>query len=171
MSTFPSQIALVFLVATCGGVLRAQTPAVVSLSGPTQIRLGGTGQYSALVNGVPGTVVWSVNGDAGGAASTGPISTSGFYTPAANFFAGHSVTISAATVTQPAGSASLSVKILNPLPTITAGSVTQTAPGTSFVLTVNGSGFVSGSQLQLAGVNIATTLLSSTELQSSISVA
>jgi uncharacterized protein (DUF1800 family) len=170
MSTSSSPIGLVFFLATCSSVLQAQAPAAVSLSGPSQLRLGGTGQYSALVNGVPGSVVWSVNGVAGGSNSAGPISTSGFYTPAANFFAGHSVTISAATVANPASSASLSVKILNPLPTITAGSVTQTAPGTSFVLTVNGSGFVSASQLQLAGVNTATTFLSSTELQSSISL-
>ena len=165
MSSSSSPIALVLFLATCSGVLHGQSPAVVSLSGPTQIRLGGTGQYSALVNGVPGTVVWSVNGYGGGASSTGPISTSGFYTPAANFYAGHSVTIAAATVTKPVSSASVSVKILNPLPAISAGSVTQTAPGTSFVLTVNGSGFVSGSQLQVAGVNTATTLLSPTELR------
>ncbi|MDX6462051.1 MAG: hypothetical protein QOE55_5748, partial [Acidobacteriaceae bacterium] len=169
MSTFSSPIRVVFLLAACSSVLQAQTP-VVALSGPSQVRLGGTGQYSALVNGVPGAVVWSANGVAGGTNATGPISTSGFYTPAANFFAGHSVSISAATVAQPAGSASLSVKILNPLPTITAGSVTQTAPGTSFALTLNGTGFVSGSQLQVAGVNTATTYLSTTELQSSISV-
>jgi uncharacterized protein (DUF1800 family) len=169
MSTFSSPIPVVFLLAACSSVLQAQTP-VVALSGPSQVRLGGTGQYSALVNGVPGAVVWSANGVAGGTNATGPISTSGFYTPAANFFAGHSVTISAATVAQPAGSASLSVKILNPLPTITAGSITQTAPGTSFALTLSGTGFVSGSQLQVAGVNTATTYLSTTGLQSSISV-
>ena len=101
MSTCSSRISLVFLLASCSCLLHAQTP-VVSLSGPSQLRLGGTGQYSALVNGVPGTVVWSVNGYAGGAGSTGPISTSGFYTPAASIFAGHSVTISAATVAKPA---------------------------------------------------------------------
>src|SRR5882757_1374410 len=169
MSTFSSPIPVVFLLAACSSVLQAQTP-VVALSGPSQVRLGGTGQYSALVNGVPGAVVWSANGVAGGTNATGPISTSGFYTPAASFFAGHSVTISAATVAQPAGSASLSVKILNPLPTITAGSVTQTAPGTSFALTLSGTGFVSGSQLQVAGVNTATTYLSTTELQSTITL-
>jgi uncharacterized protein (DUF1800 family) len=169
MSTYSSRISPVFLLATCSCLLHAQIP-VVALSGPTQVRIGGTAQYSALVNGVPGTVVWSVNGYAGGANSTGPISTSGFYTPAASFFAGHSVTISAATVALPVSSASLSVKILNPLPTITAGSVTQTAPGISFVLTLNGTGFVSGSQLQVAGVNTATSFLSPTELQSSISL-
>ena len=169
MSTFSSPLSLVFLLATCGSVLQAQTP-VVALSGPSQIRLGGTGQYSALVNGIAGAVVWSVNGVAGGTNATGPISTSGFYTPAANFFAGHSVTIGATTVAKPSGSASLSVKILNPLPAITAGSITQTAPGTSFMLNLHGTGFVSGSQLQVAGVNTATTFLSSTEIQSSISV-
>src|ERR1700731_2038350 len=114
MSTSSSPIAL-FLLATFSCLLHAQTP-VVSLSGPSQLRLGGTGQYSALVNGVPGTVVWSVNGYAGGAGSTGPISTSGFYTPALAIFAGHSVIIGAATVAKPASSGSLSVKILNPLP-------------------------------------------------------
>jgi uncharacterized protein (DUF1800 family) len=169
MSTSPSQILLVFCLAIWTSLLQAQTP-VVSLSGPSQIRLGGTGHYGALVNGVPGAVVWSVNGYAGGASSTGPISTLGFFTPAANFYTGHSVTISAATVTKPVSSASLSVKILDPLPAISAGSVTQTMPGTSFVLTLNGSGFVSGTQLLLAGVNTATTFLSPTQIQSNIRV-
>ncbi len=169
MSTFSSPIGVVLFLAACSCVLQAQTP-VVALSGPSQVRLGGTGQYSALVNGVPGAVVWSVNGVAGGTSSTGPISASGFYTPAPSFFAGHSVTIGAVTVAKPAGSASLSVKILNPLPTITAGSVTQTAPGTSFMLTLHGTGFVSGSQLEVGGVNAATTFLSATELQSSLTV-
>jgi uncharacterized protein (DUF1800 family) len=161
---------LLLLAAAGSGGLHGQTPARLSLNGPSQVRLGGTAQYSALVNGVASPVVWSVNGFAGGTGSTGPISTSGFYTPATTIFAGHSVTISAATIGTPASSASLSIKILNPLPTITAGSVTQTAPGISFLLTVNGSGFVSASQLQLAGANIATAFLSSTELQSTISV-
>src|SRR5579859_2037236 len=168
MSTFAWRISLVLFLASCS-VLRAQTP-VVALSGPTQVRLGGTGQYSALVNGGSAAVVWSVNGVAGGTNATGPISSSGFYTPAANFFAGHSVTISATTVAIPAGSASLSVKILNSLPTITAGSITQTALGTSFTLTLYGTGFASGLQLTVAGVNAAATLLSATKLQSTITV-
>jgi uncharacterized protein (DUF1800 family) len=158
---------LLFFLAACHGGLQAQT---VSLNGPSQVRLGGTAQYSALVNGAPTPIVWSVNGVAGGISSTGRISASGLYSPAPTIFAGHSVTISAATLSTPASSASLSVKILNPLPTLTTGSVTQTAPGTSFLLTVNGSGFVSASQLQLAGANIATIFLSSTELQSTISL-
>ena len=146
--------------------MNAQT---VSVNGPAQVRLGGTAQYSALVSGIAsGAIVWSVNGSAGGTNSTGPISPSGLYSPAATIFAGHSVTISATTVAKPASSASLSVKILNQLPTLTSGSVTQTTPGTSFLLTVNGSGFVSASQLMVAGSNVATVFVSSTQLQSTI---
>jgi uncharacterized protein (DUF1800 family) len=146
--------------------MNAQT---VSVNGPTQVRLGGTAQYSALVSGAVGSaIIWSVNGAAGGTNSTGPISPSGLYSPAATIFAGHSVTISATTVAKTASSASLSVKVLNQLPTLTAGSVTQTTPGTSFLLAVNGSGFVSASQLMVAGTNVATVFLSSTELQSTI---
>jgi uncharacterized protein (DUF1800 family) len=160
---------LVFFLAACNGRLQAQTPATVWLIGPSQVRLGGTAQYSALVNGVIGTaVVWSVNGVAGGTRSTGPISASGLYSPSPTIFGGHSVTLSAATVAKSASSASLTVKVLNPLPIVTAGSVTQTSPGTSFLVDVHGFGFVSGSQLQLAGGNIATIFLSSTELQSTI---
>ncbi len=159
---------LLLFLAACHSGMNAQT---VSVNGPTQVRLGGTAQYSALVSGAVGSaIVWSVNGSAGGTNTTGPISASGLYSPAATIFAGHSVTISATTVAKPGSSASLSVKVLNQLPTLTAGSVTQTAPGTSFLLTVNGSGFVSGSQLMVAGTNVATVFLSSSQLQSTIVV-
>ena len=143
----------------------------VTIIGPSQVRLGGHAQYSALVVGAAGSaVVWSVNGFAGGTSSTGPISTSGMYSPASTIGAGQSVTISAATESKPASSASLSIKALNPLPKFAAGSVTQTAPGSSFLLDTRGSGFVSASQLQVSGANVATVFISSTELQSAISL-
>jgi uncharacterized protein (DUF1800 family) len=161
-----------FWLAAVSVVLQAQTSATLSIAGPTEVRLGGYANYSALVGGVAGTaVVWSVNGYAGGIASTGPISASGMYSPASQIFAGHTVTISAATLTSPVSSASLIVKVLNQLPTITAGSVTQTTPGTSYLLDLHGSNFVSASQLQLAATNIATIFLSSSELESTVSIA
>ena len=108
---------MVFCVAACCGSLLAQTAAQVSLTGPPKVRFGGTAQYSALVSGATGTaVVWSVNGVAHGTAATGTISASGLYSPASTILAGHSVTIGAATASKPASSASLSVKVLNPLP-------------------------------------------------------
>jgi len=164
-------VSLVFLLAASSSALQAQAPAPLSIAGPTEVRLGGYASYSALVRGVASTaVVWSVNGYAGGVASTGTITPSGMYAPASQIFAGHSVTISAATHTVPVSSASISVKILNQLPIVSAGSITQTAPGTSFLLNLHGSNFVSDSQLQLAGTNVATIFLSSTELESTVSV-
>ena len=157
-------LSLGFLLAACSTGLQAQ----VSLTGPTQVRLGGTAQYSALVGGVPATAAWSVNGFAGGTGSTGPISASGLYSPASTIFAGHSVTI---TATAGASSASLSVKVLNLLPVFASGSITQTSTGTTFLLDVLGSDFLSTSQLQAAGANVATVFLSSGELQSTINVA
>jgi hypothetical protein len=67
-------------------------------------------------------------------------------------------------------SVSLGVKILNQLPALTSGSVTQTAPGNNFLLDVHGSHFVATSQLLLAGTDIATSFVSTTELQSAISL-
>src|ERR1700678_1410489 len=184
MPTFPAQItrqrlstgyrrtimSLVLLLTASSSGLHAQTPAPLTIAGPTEVRLGGSATYSALVHGAPATVVWSVNGYAGGIASTGTISSSGVYSPASTIFAGHSVTVSAATHTTPVSSASLSVKVLNPLPIVSTGSITQTAPGTSYLLDLHGSNFVSGSQLQLAGANVATSFLSSAELQSTVSL-
>ena len=159
---------LLLLPAACCIGLQTQASAQLSISGPDQMRFGGSQQYTAMAAGVPTAAVWSVNGYAGGIGSTGPISTTGMYSPAAQIFAGHSVTISATTAA--AGSASLSVKILNLLPIFASASVTQTVTGTAFSLTVLGSGFVSTSQLLVAGANVATTFLSSGELQSAINL-
>ena len=159
-----------FFLATGISSLQAQSPAPLSIVGPTQVRLGSSANYSALVNGANASVVWSVDGFAGGKVSYGIISSSGMYTPGNEIYAGHSVTIGAATVSTPVSSASLSVKVLNQLPTLTGGSVTQTAPGTSFLLDVRGSNFLATSQLLLTGKDVATIFVSTTELQSTISV-
>jgi uncharacterized protein (DUF1800 family) len=159
------------LLSACNGGLQAQALAKVSLTGPSQVRFGGSAQYSALAGGViVPAVVWSVNGYVGGADSTGLISASGLYSPASTVWAGHPVTISATTVAKPASSASQSVTVLNPLPTFAYGSVTRTAQGAGFLLDVHGSGFISASQLQVSGANVATIFISSTELESTISL-
>ena len=62
------------LLALCS--LQAQSQ--VSIVGPTEVRLGGDAQYSALLNGsTDSVVVWSVNGFIDGNTTTGPISASG----------------------------------------------------------------------------------------------
>jgi hypothetical protein len=160
---------VLFLAAGISG-LQAQSPAPLSIVGPTEVRLGNHANYSALVNGANASVMWSVDGFAGGKVSYGIISSSGMYTPGNEIYAGHSVTIGAATVLTPVSSALLSVKVLNQLPILTGGSVTQTAPGTRFLLDVRGSNFLATSQLLLAGTGVATTFVSATDLQSTISL-
>ena len=169
---------LLFLLAGCSSTLpqfqesasaSVSTPTplpVVSVTGPAEVRLGASAQYSAASG-----VVWSVNAITGGNASIGLISASGLYSPSSAIVPGHSVTIAAATATKPVVSSSLSVKVLNVLPVLSSGSVTQAAPGTSFLLDVRGSGFLPTSQLLVASANVPTTFLSSTELQSTITVA
>jgi hypothetical protein len=163
-------MSVVFFLAACISGPQAQTLAPLSIVGPTRIRIGGHANYSAIVNGVSSSVNWWVNGFPGGDASCGTISSSGVYSPGPQIYAGHSVTISAATVSTPMSSASLIVKVLNQLPTLTSGSVTQTAAGTSFLLDAHGSAFVAGAQLFVAGVEVPTVFISSTELQSAISL-
>jgi Abnormal spindle-like microcephaly-assoc'd, ASPM-SPD-2-Hydin len=160
----------VLLLAAGMSALLAQSPPPLSIVGPTQVRLGNSANYSALVNGANASVVWSVDGFAGGKVSYGAISSSGMYSPGNEIYAGHSIIIGAATVSAPVSSASLSVKVLNQLPILTGGSVTQTALGTSFLLDVRGSNFLATSQLLLAGADVATIFVSATELQSTVSL-
>ena len=151
--------------------LHAQTTTQVSIVGPTQVRLGGNAQYSATLGGVPTSVAWSVNGFPGGNTTTGLMSTSGVYSPSTTIWAGHSVTITAKTVSQPVTSTAITVKVLNPLPVLASGVITQATPSNSYSMVVQGSGFVSASQLQCAGVGVATLFVSSTRLQGTMSIA
>jgi hypothetical protein len=160
----------VFFLAVCI-CLHAQTTAQVSIVGPTQVRLGGNAQYSATLGGAPTPVAWSVNGFPGGNTTTGLIATSGVYSPSSTIWAGHSVTITAKTVSQPVSSTAITVKVLNPLPVLASGVITQTTPSNSYSLVVQGSGFVPASQLQCAGVGVATLFVSPTRLQGTMSIA
>jgi hypothetical protein len=160
--------AFVLAASICGGL--AQNTAQVSLIGPSQVRLGGYAQYGANVGGATTPVVWSVNGFPGGTNSTGLISTAGMYSPASTIWAGHSVTISTTTVSEPVSSASMRVMVLNPLPILASGLITQTRSANSYSLVIQGSGFVSTSQLQSAGVNVSTVFISFAELQGTISI-
>src|SRR5207237_633999 len=94
--------------------------------------------------------------------STGLIS--GTPTTAGTF----SVTISA-TNAGGTGSATLTLTINNPVPTITSISPTSTTAGSAqFTLTVNGTKFVSTSTVNWNGAPLATTFVSSTQLTATV---
>lgn len=162
-----------FYVAGCGGGpgssgSGSSNPHVV-ISGASQARIGGTTQFTATVTGTTDTsVLWQVNGVTGGASATGSISTTGLYTPPSSIPSPNTVTISVVTLAAPTATASLAETILNPLPVVSAA--TALPLGTNYVIDATGTGFVSGSQLQVAVANVTTTFVSATELSGTVTV-
>jgi uncharacterized protein (DUF1800 family) len=81
------------------------------------------------------------------------------------------LTITAVTQATPVASASLTESILNPIPAVSSAQATETVVGgTSYSLDVMGTGFISTSQLQVGGVTVPSTLVSSTELRSTSTI-
>jgi hypothetical protein len=89
----------------------------LSLSGPSSVTLGATGQFKAAVTGGTNTAVnWSVNGLVGGNGSEGAISSSGLYTAPGTMPAASTVTITATSVADSTVSKSLVTTLAVPPP-------------------------------------------------------
>jgi uncharacterized protein (DUF1800 family) len=159
---------LLMLVVGCsgGGTAPVVTPQI-SLAGPSSVRLGSTQQFTATVTNTTNTAVtYQVNGVAGGTAATGTISTTGLYTPPTAIPSGM-ITVTAVGTAAANMTSSIVVSILNPVPVVTSAQATETTVGgTSYTLVVLGSGFISGSVVQVAGATVPMTLVSSTQLNS-----
>jgi hypothetical protein len=147
------------------------TPAAVTVAGAAQTRLGGTAQFTATVTGGTSTAVtWQVNGVAGGSAATGTISASGLYTAPSTLPSPNTVTIAAvnAAATAPG---TLVETILNPIPTVSSATATQSGTTTTYNIDVMGTGFINGAQIEIAGSPVTTNFVSSTELTAAVTVA
>jgi hypothetical protein len=144
------------------GALPAQTfnltPASPSV-GP-----GGTVQFNAQPSGLaPGvTVNWSAGGVFGGNATVGTVGTGGLYTAPLTPPAGGTVRIVAA-ASDGSVSQKTTVYLLAAGPTITSVSPNPVPQG-SFTVTVQGSGFQTGATVFNAGVQLATSQVTSTSL-------
>lgn len=149
-----------------------QAPQVqVTVTGPAQVRLGSTVQlYAAISNSSNTSVTWQVNGVAGGDSINGTISSAGLYTPPAKMPAANPVTISAVSTATPTASGSLSETVQNPIPIVTSATANSTG-NTSYLIDVVGSSFVNGASIQVGGTSLATTFISSTELQGTYTAA
>jgi uncharacterized protein (DUF1800 family) len=135
---------------------------VVSPTSAT-VRGGDSQPFTAQVNGKAVTVNWSVNGVAGGNATTGTISATGAYTapefpPTAN-----GITIGAVETSDSTKTASSSITLDNPIPQITTATPTSIQVGT-FNLTVNGAHFANGATIYFGSTALTTTRTSSTQL-------
>ena len=137
------------------------TPTAVS------VHLGTFFQFSARVTGTsPTTVGWTIALPAGATGSPGTISAGGRYTPPAAIPSTGTVMVTATSIAAPAVSASATVTLLNPYPTVASTSPLNVAVG-AFTLTINGSGFVTGAQALFGGVPLVTTFVSATRLTAS----
>ena len=172
-------LTLAALIAGCSSSTAPTSPTptppnpAITISGGNQVRLGSTIQFTATVTNTTNTAVtWQVNSVAGGSTATGTISPAGLYTPPTTLPSPNTVTISAVTQATPAATATpITASLLNPLPVLTTATTAQTTSATTYNLVVNGTGFVSTSQIQIAGTSVATTLASSTQLSATITVA
>lgn len=150
----------------------SQTPTVaVNVSGPTGVALDNSVTFSAAVTGTTNTAVtWQVNGVVGGNSTSGTISTAGVYTAPVVMPSTSSVTVTAVSAASSSTKSSVTVPLLNPAPTASSGTATQQNGGSTFLLDVTGTGFLSGTALVANGAQLSTVYISSTELQADITL-
>jgi hypothetical protein len=128
------------------------------------VRAGATKSFSASMTGSTNTsVTWQVNGVAGGNAAAGTISSSGMYTAPNAVPGSNMVTVRAVSSADATATGTSAVTLQNPAPVL-ANIAPPSVPAGAFAITVNGSGYVSGAQVLLAGAPLATTFVSSTQL-------
>ncbi len=134
------------------------TPTTVS------VHIGTFFQFSDKVTGItPTTAGWTVALPAGATGSPGTISAGGRYTPPNALPNPATVIVTVNSTAAPTVTASATVTLLNPYPTVASTSPASVAVG-AFTLTVNGSGFVNGAQVVFGGVPLVTTFVSATRL-------
>lgn len=148
----------------------ATVPTLSSIS-PASV-LAGSAAFTLTLNGgnfVPGSVV-QVNGSS---RTTTFVSSSQLTAqiPASDVATGANLSITVVNPSPGGGtSAALALVVLNPVPTISSISpATTLVLGPSFTLTVNGSGFVSTSVVEVNGSPRPTTFVSPTQLQAQVS--
>ena len=158
-----------------GGAGLAPMPVVtVSISPPvTSLLTTETAQFTAVVTGTANVgVTWSVNGVAGGNAALGTVSTAGLYTAPGAPPAPNTVSVTATSVADSRKTASASVTIANPAPTLSALSFSTINAGSSdTTLGLTGTGFARQSVVEANGTALATTFGSDTSLSATIPAA
>jgi uncharacterized protein (DUF1800 family) len=132
--------------------------------GTATIRAGATQTFTATVTGNSNTnVTWSVNGTAGGSATLGTITATGLYTAPNNLPTPNTVTVTATSAADATKTGTSAVTLENPIPTVTSVSPATIGTG-SFLITVNGTGFVKTSVVNFGGTALMTIYVSPTEL-------
>jgi len=166
------------LVVFLGGCAEAIFPTGGGGSGPLQgginvqvtpatgaVRTGSQQAFTAKVTGTTNTTVsWSVNGIAGGNSTIGTIAASGNYTAPLTLPTTNNITVTATSVQDTTRSGNAAITLENQTPVITSVSPLTLSVGVPFAMTVNGTGFTSGSVVNLGTVALTTTYIATTQL-------
>jgi uncharacterized protein (DUF1800 family) len=135
----------------------------VSPASPT-MRGTGSQQFTATASdGSNPALTWSVNGVAGGSATTGTISATGMYQAPEFPPTNNSITITAAETSNSSKHGNTTITLQNPVPQITTATPTSLAVGT-VNLTISGLHFAQGAVVYLGTTALTTTWVSSTQL-------
>lgn len=138
------------------------------------VPLGCAQQFKATVNGplyVTG-VIWSVNGVNSGDSTVGTISARGMYTPPAALPSPATVTVAATSGADLSKSGSASVMVTSASACLSSLSpIVAMQDSGGLTLTVNGSGFTSGSQVMFDGSARLTSFVNSTQLTATLASA
>ena len=165
-------VLLSILVVVLGGCAQANIPGTggsqgyVVLVTPSTATLPGltTQQFTAKANdGSRPTLLWYVNGIAGGDATHGTISSAGTYTAPEFPPAPNSVTVTATDNVDPTKTGSSAVTLNNPIPVLNTVAPT-TIPIGPFTLALTGLHFAPGATAYLNNVALTTTVVSSTQI-------
>ena len=156
--------AIGLILAGYGVLLPAYAQTVTVSPAAVSVHLGTYYQFAAKVTGIsPTTVGWTVALPDGATGSTGTITAGGRYTPPAAIPSTGTVIVTVTSTAAPTVSASATVTLQNPYPTLASVYPGNVAVG-PFTLIMNGSGFVPGSQVLFGGIPLATNYWSATRL-------
>ena len=151
-----------------------QATAAVSVSlSPAKINLrAGTNRkfFVQVGGGFHSAMVWRVNGIKGGNALMGTIDADGNFIAPEIPPANNVVEVEAVSVSRPDISGKATVTILNPIPVIAAVNPKSLTYG-EHAITIEGSGFVAGSEVRMSNAALPTKFISSKKLTTTAKVA
>ena len=124
---------------------------------------------TSVVNGAVSPRTWTLQG-AGTLTPNNTNNSGAAYMPPSAMPANTSVTITATTTASPIVSASYTLTLVNPIPTLVSASPTHASAGGTVSVALTGTGFVSGTVLTASSGTVTTTYTSPTSLTAHITL-
>ena len=142
------------------------TPIHITVTPATGVLRAGAQQvFTATVTGTTNTAVtWSVNGAAGGNDTYGTVVGNGNYLAPTILPKANVITVTATSVADTTASGSATITLGSQVPVLSTITPNLVVVGSKFTLTLDGTGFTSGSIVNFGSQALTTTYVSPTEL-------